>query len=50
MYRLILQKIIAMIRSLYISSSEPYSGKTLVALGCFEVALRHTKKVALLKY
>ncbi len=38
-----------MIRSLYISSSEPYSGKTLVALGCFEVALRHTKKVALFK-
>jgi len=36
-------------RSLYISSSEPYSGKTLVALGCFEVALRHTKKVALFK-
>lgn len=36
-------------RSLYISSSEPYAGKTLVALGCFEVALRHTKKVALFK-
>jgi phosphate acetyltransferase len=38
-----------MARSIYISSSEPYSGKTLVALGCFEVALRHTKKVALFK-
>jgi phosphate acetyltransferase len=38
-----------MIRSLYISSSEPYSGKTLVALGCFEVALRHSQKVALFK-
>jgi phosphate acetyltransferase len=38
-----------MARSIYISSSEPYSGKTLIALGCFEVALRHTKKVALFK-
>ncbi len=38
-----------MARSLYISSSEPYSGKTLIALGCFEVALRHTKKVALFR-
>ena len=38
-----------MARSIYISSSEPYSGKTLVALGCFEVALRHSKKVALFK-
>jgi phosphate acetyltransferase len=38
-----------MAKSIYISSSEPYSGKTLVALGCFEVALRHTKKVALFK-
>ena len=38
-----------MAKSIYISSSEPYSGKTLIALGCFEVALRHTKKVALFK-
>ncbi|MFT5876270.1 MAG: phosphate acetyltransferase [Dokdonia sp.] len=38
-----------MAKSIYISSSEPYSGKTLIALGCFEVALRHSKKVALFK-
>ncbi len=38
-----------MAKSIYISSSEPYAGKTLIALGCFEVALRHTKKVALFK-
>ena len=43
------EKYYNMARSIYISSSEPYSGKTLVALGCFEVALRHTKKVALFK-
>jgi phosphate acetyltransferase len=38
-----------MAKSIYISSSEPYSGKTLIALGCFEVSLRHSKKVALFK-
>ncbi len=38
-----------MVRSIYISSSEPYAGKTLVALGCFEMVLRHTKNVAVFK-
>lgn len=38
-----------MIRSIYISSSEPYSGKTMIALGCFEMALRFTKSVAVFK-
>ena len=35
-----------MIRSIFITSAEPYSGKTLVAIGLFEAILRKTKKVA----
>lgn len=38
-----------MIKSIFVCASEPYSGKTLVALGCAEEALRHTAKVALFK-
>lgn len=38
-----------MIRSLFISSAEPYSGKTLVSIGLFEAILRKTKKVAFFK-
>jgi len=38
-----------MIRSIFITSAEPYSGKTLVAIGLFEAILRKTKKVAFFK-
>jgi phosphate acetyltransferase len=38
-----------MIRSIFITSAEPYSGKTLVTIGMFEAILRKTKKVALFK-
>jgi len=38
-----------MIKSIFISSAEPYSGKSLVTLGVFEAILRKTKKVALFK-
>jgi phosphate acetyltransferase len=38
-----------MIRSIFISSAEPYSGKTLVSIGLFEAILRKTKKVAFFK-
>jgi phosphate acetyltransferase len=38
-----------MIRSIFITSAEPYSGKTLVTIGLFEAILRKTKKVALFK-
>ena len=38
-----------MIRSIFISSAEPYSGKSLVTLGMFEAILRKTKKVAFFK-
>ena len=38
-----------MIKSIFISSAEPYSGKSLVTLGVFESILRKTKKVALFK-
>ena len=38
-----------MIRSIFISSAEPYSGKTLVTIGLFEAILRKTKKVAFFK-
>ena len=38
-----------MIKAIFISSAEPYSGKSLVTLGVFEAILRKTKKVALFK-
>lgn len=38
-----------MIRSIFISSAEPYSGKTLVSIGLMDVILRKTKKVAFFK-
>jgi len=38
-----------MIRSIFISSAEPYSGKSLVTIGTFEAILRKTKKVAFFK-
>jgi phosphate acetyltransferase len=38
-----------MISSIFISSAEPYSGKTLVTIGLFEAILRKTKKVAFFK-
>lgn len=38
-----------MIRSIFISSAEPYSGKSLVTIGLFEAILRKTKKVAFFK-
>ena len=38
-----------MIRSIFITSAEPYSGKTLVTIGLFEAILRKTKKVAIFK-
>lgn len=38
-----------MIHSLFISSAEPYSGKSLVTLGIFEAILRRTPKVAFFK-
>lgn len=38
-----------MIRSIFISSAEPYSGKSLVTLGVFETILRQTPKVAFFK-
>lgn len=38
-----------MISSLFITSAEPYSGKTLVTIGLFETILRKTKKVAVFK-
>ena len=38
-----------MIKSIFISSAEPYSGKSLVTLGVFEAILRKTQKVALFK-
>jgi len=38
-----------MIKSIFISSAEPYSGKSLITMGIFEATLRETKKVALFK-
>ena len=38
-----------MIKSIFISSAEPYSGKSLITMGVFEAILRKTKKVALFK-
>lgn len=38
-----------MIHSLFISSAEPYSGKSLVTLGVYEAILRRTPKVAFFK-
>ncbi len=38
-----------MIRSIFISSAEPYSGKSLVTIGVFETILRKTPKVAFFK-
>jgi len=38
-----------MIKSIFISSAEPYSGKSLITMGIFEAILRKTKKVALFK-
>ena len=38
-----------MIKSIFISSAEPYSGKSLITLGIFESILRRTKKVAFFK-
>ena len=38
-----------MIRSIFISSAEPYSGKSLVTIGVFEAILRRTPKVAFFK-
>ena len=38
-----------MIHSIFISSAEPYSGKSLVTLGVFETILRKTQKVAFFK-
>ena len=38
-----------MIRSIFITSAEPYSGKSLVTIGVFEALLRKTPKVAFFK-
>jgi phosphate acetyltransferase len=38
-----------MIHSLFISSAEPYSGKSMVTIGVFEAILRKTHKVAFFK-
>ncbi|MCB0495506.1 MAG: phosphate acetyltransferase [Cyclobacteriaceae bacterium] len=38
-----------MIQSIFLSSAEPYSGKSLVTLGVFETILRRTPKVAFFK-
>ncbi|MCB0504078.1 MAG: phosphate acetyltransferase [Cyclobacteriaceae bacterium] len=38
-----------MIKSIFLSSAEPYSGKSLVTLGVFETILRRTPKVAFFK-
>jgi len=38
-----------MIKSIFISSAEPYSGKSLITLGISEAILRKTKKVAFFK-
>ncbi len=38
-----------MIKSIFISSAEPYSGKSLITLGISEAILRKTKKVAFYK-
>ncbi len=38
-----------MIKSIFISSAEPYSGKSLITLGVFEMILRKTQKVAFFK-
>ena len=38
-----------MIKSIFISSAEPYSGKSLITLGVFETILRKTPKVAFFK-
>lgn len=38
-----------MIHSLFISSAEPYSGKSMVTIGVFEAILRRTHKVAFFK-
>ena len=38
-----------MIRSIFITSAEPYSGKSLVSIGVFEAILRKTPKVAFFK-
>ena len=38
-----------MIKSIFISSAEPYSGKSLVTLGIIEATLRRTPKVAFFK-
>ena len=38
-----------MIHSIFISSAEPYSGKSLVTIGVFEALLRKTPKVAFFK-
>ena len=43
------QTILLMIKSIFISSAEPYSGKSLVTLGVFETILRKTPKVAFFK-
>lgn len=39
----------AMIQSIFLSSAEPYSGKSLVTMGVFESILRRTPKVAFFK-
>jgi phosphate acetyltransferase len=38
-----------MIHAIFISSAEPYSGKSLITLGVFETILRKTQKVAFFK-
>ena len=38
-----------MIRSVFISSAEPYSGKSMITLGVFETILRKTQNVAFFK-
>ncbi len=38
-----------MIKSIFISSAEPYSGKSLITLGVYETILRKTPKVAFFK-
>ncbi len=38
-----------MIKSIFISSAEPYSGKSLITLGVYETLLRKTPKVAFFK-
>ena len=38
-----------MIHSIFISSAEPYSGKSLVTIGVFEAILRKTPNVAFFK-